>query len=106
MHALPEDVVAYKRTPSFTEETVPAGLLADHETRQGVWGLLVVEDGRLSLRWEDGAPTETLSAGDTAVIAPTRRHAVVLGATVRFHVVLHRVPRGPTVTPARAGREP
>jgi tellurite resistance-related uncharacterized protein len=32
---LPEGVTSYKRTPTFTEETIPAGLLNDHQTKEG-----------------------------------------------------------------------
>ena len=38
---------SYKRTPNFTENSVPAGLLADHSTKEGVWGLIHVTQGRL-----------------------------------------------------------
>jgi tellurite resistance-related uncharacterized protein len=38
MKALPKTVVAYKKTPEFTELTLPAGLLKDHQTKEGVWG--------------------------------------------------------------------
>lgn len=35
----------YKRTPTFDEHTIPAGLRRDHRTRAGVWGRIVVEAG-------------------------------------------------------------
>ena len=41
------ELTPYKRTPSFSEATVPAGLLADHATKEGVWALIQVEDGAL-----------------------------------------------------------
>lgn len=38
MKDLPVNVSPYKRTPEFTEESVPTGLLNDHTTKDGVWG--------------------------------------------------------------------
>ena len=43
--ALPDNLVPYKHTDMFTETTVPAGLLRDHNTKEGVWGLIRVDDG-------------------------------------------------------------
>lgn len=40
--ALPPGAQAYKRTPVFTQDTVPAGLLRDHVTREGTWALIHV----------------------------------------------------------------
>ena len=43
--ALPPGAQAYKRTPVFTQDTVPAGLLRDHVTREGTWALIHVLEG-------------------------------------------------------------
>ena len=50
MKALPANVFPYKRTPEFTESTVPAGLLRSHDTKDGVWGKIVVLEGTLLYR--------------------------------------------------------
>ena len=47
MSELPPGLAAYKRTPLFNEATVPAGLLKDHSTKEGTWGRIHVEAGRL-----------------------------------------------------------
>src|SRR4051812_38643256 len=44
MASLPEHVQVYKQTPTFTEDNVPSGLLADHRTKAGVWARIVVEE--------------------------------------------------------------
>jgi tellurite resistance-related uncharacterized protein len=44
---LPAGVRSYKRTATFTEATTPAALMNDHATKEGVWGLIHVEEGRL-----------------------------------------------------------
>ena len=35
----------YQSTPQFTEESLPDALRNAHNTKEGVWGLLVVEEG-------------------------------------------------------------
>ncbi len=47
MKPLPDGLAPYKRTPVFTENTVPASLLKDHKTKAGVWGVIHVKLGRL-----------------------------------------------------------
>lgn len=79
---------AYKRTPTFTEATVPAGLLRDHRTRAGTWGRIVVESGALALTMD--GQTVVLQAGDEAVAPPGVPHAVAPVGAVRFHVVFCR----------------
>ena len=50
---LPDDAVRYRQTPVFTETTIPAGLLGDHRTKEGVWGLIHVYEGKLAYRVKD-----------------------------------------------------
>lgn len=87
---LPQGLQSYKRTPSFTEATVPAALLADHSTKEGVWGLIHVEEGRLRYQVTDPrrAPTERVldPQGAPGVIEPTMLHRVEPLGAVRFHV--------------------
>lgn len=45
---LPRDVTRYKRLPAegeFTPETMPRGLLDQHNTKAGVWGKICVAQG-------------------------------------------------------------
>ena len=80
----------YKRTATFTENTVPAGLLGDHSTKDGVWGLIYVEEGALRYAVTDPrcAPAETLLTpeGEPGIIEPTILHRVEPVGAVRFHV--------------------
>ena len=50
MKELPSEVNSYKRTPEFTNETVPKGLLRSHSTKKGTWGKIVVLEGTLRYR--------------------------------------------------------
>lgn len=82
-------LVPYKRTPNFTADTVPAGLLRRHSTRAGTWGRIIVEAGRLLFRRldETGVVEErVLEAGELALVAPEEPHEVEPEGEVRFYV--------------------
>lgn len=97
MTALPDGLEPYRRTPTFTEETVPAGLLRAHTTKEGAWALIHVEAGRLAYRITDPhrAPVETIltAGGPPGVVEPTILHQVAPLGAVRFHVAFFRAPR-------------
>jgi tellurite methyltransferase len=87
----PEGFEQYKVTSIFDRDTVPAGLLGDHQTKAGVWGRVEVLEGALSLRFL--APLDELvelHAGDLAPIPPQLSHRVELSGPVRFRVQFHR----------------
>lgn len=82
----PEDATPYRRTPEFTETTVPAGLLRAHATRPGTWARLHVLSGRLAfLDLADGRRLE-LGPGIHPLIHPQRPHEVAPLGAVRFLV--------------------
>jgi tellurite resistance-related uncharacterized protein len=87
---LPVGLQSYKRTPTFTEATIPAGLKSDHSTKDGVWGLIHVEDGKLRYVVTDprrGHSEAILTATQTAgIVEPTIVHHVEPVGSVRFHV--------------------
>ncbi len=88
MGVFPDDLVEYKRTPSFSENDVPDGLLRDHRTKPGTWARLVVEEGRLEYTCRRG--TFILKPGTPGVIEPEQPHHVRVIEPVRFHVVFLR----------------
>ena len=47
---LAESAKPYRRTAIFTQATVPAALLRAHSTKDGVWGVVHVLEGRLGYR--------------------------------------------------------
>lgn len=99
MSGLPQGLQSYKRTPTFTETTVPAGLLNDHATKQGVWGLIHVEAGELHYFVTDArrVPSACVlsSLSVPGVVEPTILHRVEARGPVRFHVEFFRaVPAG------------
>lgn len=87
----PEGFEPYKSTASFDEASIPAGLLADHRTRAGVWGRLEVESGAVGLAFTGplGVRVE-VAAGDWAAIPPELPHQLELLGPVRLRVVFWR----------------
>lgn len=94
--SLPAGLEPYKRTPSFSDTTIPAGLLSDHSTKDGTWGLIHVEEGTLRyvISDERRPPAERLLTPETepGVVEPTILHRVEPVGQVRFHVQFHRTP--------------
>jgi len=86
----PDDLVAYKKTPEFTEETIPKGFQKDHSTKAGVWGLLHVLEGTLIYTVNEPAVRQyEVKQGEQAVIAPCLLHSAVPKGKVKFYVEFH-----------------
>jgi len=90
--ALPADVAPYRRTPDFTERTLPAGLRRDHSTKAGVWALIHVLEGRLRYCVPDWHYDEILEPGRVGIVAPEVLHFVEPEGSVRMYVEFHARP--------------
>lgn len=92
--ALPGGAKAYKRTPSFTEATVPPALLKDHSTKEGTWGLIHVEQGQLRYIVDDPRTAGSIHIltpdAPPGVVEPTILHRVEPIGPVQFHVEFYR----------------
>jgi tellurite methyltransferase len=77
MPRIPSAVAEYKRTPVFDASSTPAGLRKSHTTKAGVWGEIVVVEGRVLyvIENEDDA-SFILSPGVPGAIAPEAPHHV------------------------------
>jgi tellurite resistance-related uncharacterized protein len=84
--ALPNGLVAHKRTPIFDQDSIPAGLRRRHSTKAGVWGLIVVVEGRLRFRLLDPSSERILDIWDSGVVQPMQPHEVEPLGPVRFFV--------------------
>lgn len=87
---LPAEVSAYRRTPVFDAATIPAGLLRDHATKAGVWGVIRVLSGRLSYVSGDPPSAVELGPGRPGLVRPEARHSVAPLGDVRFFVEFYR----------------
>ncbi|MEM1200338.1 MAG: DUF1971 domain-containing protein [Pseudomonadota bacterium] len=90
MKELPEGLTPYRRTPVFTEETVPAGLLRDHQTKAGVWGVIEVSAGRLRYTIPSSGEVVELHAGLKGIVEPEVPHHVTPLGEVTFSVEFWR----------------
>lgn len=90
MKSLPPNVIAYKQTPEFNEATVPNGLLNSHQTKEGVWGKIVILEGQLQYRIIDPEEIVLLDVNNYGVVEPTVLHDVKPLGRVRFYVEFYR----------------
>lgn len=87
---LPKGLAPYNQTPEFSEETVPAALLKDHNTKAGVWGLIHVKSGTLEYTIPSRGETMTLTPGTPGVVEPQVMHHIAPKGPVRFFVEFWR----------------
>jgi tellurite resistance-related uncharacterized protein len=96
---LPSGLRPYRRTDVFTQDSVPAGLLKAHNTKDGVWALITVLEGELAYSVTDPRrpASRTVLTPNTppGVIEPTILHSVAPLGTVRFFVEFHRLETTP-----------
>jgi tellurite resistance-related uncharacterized protein len=91
MKSLAHAVKSYKKTPEFTEQSVPKGLLNDHQTKAGVWGKIVILEGELDYTiLEPEKETIRLSIEQYGVVEPTMLHFIKPCNTVRFYVEFYK----------------
>jgi len=91
MKVLPDSVTQYKRTPEFTELNVPKGLLNDHQTKEGVWGKIVILKGHLEyIISEPELEIIKLSISKPGVVEPTILHHIKPLDKVTFYVEFYR----------------
>lgn len=83
---LPEGVTLVRTTPTFTAETVPAGLRSAHRVATGVWGRLRVEAGAVTFVLEETGERRRVEAGEAQVIEPDTAHHVEPSADASFVV--------------------
>ncbi len=91
---LPDSFVAYKRTPVFTEESLPGALRKDHSTKVGVWAKIIVEEGRLRYRVPVFGTDMELSQEKIGIVVPEVPHNVTPLGALRFFVEFYKAPDG------------
>jgi tellurite resistance-related uncharacterized protein len=95
MAQLPDGLVPIRSTPLFTECTLPAGLRANHCTKEGSWGVIRLITGLL--RYEVCDPRRPRSSvvltpdGPPGIIEPTILHWVEPVGPVEFQVEFWRL---------------
>ncbi len=89
---LPDGFACYRKTPIFTEISVPAAFTNDHSTKAGVWAKIIVTEGRLRYIVDALDITVVLDSDTPGIIQPQVLHRVEPLGTVRFHLEMYRAP--------------
>lgn len=83
----PENFSAYKKSPIFTESTIPKALLSSHSTKQGVWAKINILQGQLKYFMESPINKEDiLDSTHLGIIVPEVIHRVEPVGSVSFYV--------------------
>lgn len=94
---IPDGFELARTTPTFDNDTVPAGLLAAHRVADGVWGRLIVHTGRVGFAFEDHPKLiVVLDAGNSVAIPPGRLHHVELDQPATLAVEFYRARTTPS----------
>ena len=88
----PGNFIPYKKTPVFTEESLPSGLKNDHSTKAGVWGKIILTEGTLQYRVNSLKTDTVLSPNEPGIILPEILHSVALLGPVKFYVEFYKEP--------------
>ncbi len=75
----------YRTTAVFDETTLPAALRQEHRTKEGVWGIIRVIDGKLRLFFPDGRE-ELLDPETPGLIRPRETHRVEPAGPLRMQL--------------------
>ena len=93
--ALPPGLEPRRRTRIFDEASLPAALRREHRTKEGVWAVIHVLEGRLLYRVLD-PPAETVLTPETpGMVRPEQPHAVTPLGAVRLFLEFHARPDAP-----------
>jgi len=84
------DKTSYKKTPIFNAKNVPKAILEKHNTKEGVWGKLIVIKGRIKFLDLEKESEVILETGEFQIIEPTKWHKVVLIDDVEFFIEFYK----------------
>ena len=87
---IPSNFSKFKVTPEFTESSLPEGLRREHQTNAGIWGKIVIVEGKL--RYSVGSKNLSIELGPDrpGVIVPELVHCVEPVETVRFYIEFYK----------------
>ncbi|MDJ0705057.1 MAG: DUF1971 domain-containing protein [Leptolyngbyaceae cyanobacterium MO_188.B28] len=92
MKTLPARAKSYRKTPIFTQDTVPPALLKRHTTKAGSWGKIWVISGQLGYRILTDPPEDhMLTPESPGIVEPQTPHQVEPLGAVEFYVEFYRV---------------
>ena len=87
MKSLPPQLTAYRKTPVFTQDTVPNALLNQHTIKAESWGKIWVTSGKLGYRILTDIPEDhVLTPESPGIVEPQVPHQVKPIGPVTFYV--------------------
>lgn len=89
---LPEGFVAYRKTPVYTEHSIPAALTGYHATKAGVWTRIFVLGGRLRVVIAALDMDTVLDGAEPGIVPPALRHRLEPRGRLRFYLEWLRAP--------------
>ena len=89
---LPDHFVPYKKTPIFTEESLPVALTRDHSTKIGIWAKIIISEGKLRYRVDILKADMELSQDKSGIIIPEIMHNVEPLGIVSFFIQFYKAP--------------
>lgn len=85
----------YKSTPIFDEYSLPQALRREHRTKEGVWGLIRILEGRVRLHIADPAEVIELSPAHPGVVNPGQLHRAEPLGPMRMQIDFYDSPPRP-----------
>lgn len=87
MKELPSDVIVYKSTPIFDQDSIPKAILKEHTTKVGVWGKINILEGELLYTiLKEPKEEVVLNSKKFGVVEPEVLHKVTPLGKVKFFV--------------------
>ena len=80
------DILPYRSTPVFYQDTRPAALRARHNATPGAWGVIGVLEGELKLTYLDPPSEIVLTPDQPELILPQQPHFVTPMGSMKMQV--------------------
>jgi len=90
MKELPDHLELYKSTPIFTEDTIPKGLLKQHNTKAGTWGEIVILEGEINYHILSPYEVNYLNPQRTGIVEPQVYHQLELRGAVKLRIDFYK----------------
>lgn len=87
---IPPTFAKFNVTPEFTENTLPAGLKSNHKTSEGIWGKIIVLEGKLLYHIVMKNSSVELTPEHPGIIVPELVHYVEPVGQVRFLIEFYK----------------
>jgi tellurite resistance-related uncharacterized protein len=91
-------IAPYRSTPVFDEKTLPEALKREHRTKDGVWGVIRVLEGKLKFVLAESGTETILTPDRPGLVQPQQTHRVEPLSKLRMQIDFYD--REPALDPA------